>query len=276
MEPSPPWGHFKPHSTLNFFLNLTNALPRNYAGRRLLFISRRILRIFLGNKTLDVVRLGAKLRIQSAGNICEGRILFNENYFDAEERKFLRDHMTSNAVFIDAGANIGGYSFDLSSTHPNVKILAIEAHPETFARLQLNIANNPQKKIDAIHCALSTESGEATLFINHKNAGENSTRISTAGGTSIIVKARSLLDILQEHRIQKIDALKIDIEGAEDEVLYAFFTKANTAQFPTYILIENLGDRWNFDLIGFLKESGYEIVRDFGNNLVLKRASTPQ
>jgi FkbM family methyltransferase len=276
MEPSPPWGHFKPHHALNFFLNLTNALPRNYAGRRLLFIFRKILRIILGNKTLDVVRLGAKLRIQMAGNVCEGRILFNEDYFDAEERKFLRDHLTSNSIFIDAGANIGGYSFDISSTHPNATILAIEAHPETFARLKLNIANNPQMKIEAIHCALSTENGEAILFVNHTNAGENSTRISNIGGTSMTVKARSLLDILKEHRIDKIDALKIDIEGAEDDVLAAFFAKAHTTQFPTYILIENLGDRWNFDLIGFLKQSGYEVVRDFGNNLALKRGTAQQ
>ncbi len=272
MDSIAPWGFFKPGRLAGLFLATTGSLPRTYLGKRIFFGLRGVSRLFLGSSPLDVVRLGAKLRIHASGNVCEGRILFNEAYFDLEERHFLQGVLPRDAVFVDAGANIGGYSFSVAQSRLDAIVLAIEAHPDLFARLTFNVSQNPGLRMRAFHCALAAQDGEVDLFCNEANAGENSIKIESAGGRARKVAARTLLSVLQESGVRRVDALKIDIEGAEDSVLGAFFDAAERALHPTCILIEKSFHRWDYDLFGLLARMGYREVRAFRNNVALMRA----
>ena len=267
-----PWGHFRPNSFFSFCLQLLASLPQSYLGRRVFYALRRIIVLLLGKSPIDVIRLGgARLRLRMMGNVCETRILCNENYFDFDERTYLKTLLRPGSVFIDAGANVGGYSFDMGFSQPGIKIIAIEADPYMFSRLKENIDFNLEISISPLNYALSAERGRLSLFRNELNAGENLIRVVSNEKSSIIVDARSLLDIVQECKIACIDVLKIDIEGAEDEVLESFFRKADPHLFPEHILIEKSFDRWKFDVIELLKNQGYRIAVDFDNNVALQK-----
>ncbi len=126
-------------------------------------------------------------------------------YFDLEE-----------GTFIDVGANIGRYSIALAK-RPKVHVIAFEPDPSNFDALKRNILlNNLQEKIEIFPIALSNKSGEAIFYINKENAGNSSLEMQR-GQTSTQIKVRTeRADNLVK---EKVDFIKIDVEGAESLVL---------------------------------------------------------
>ena len=80
-----------------------------------------------------------------------------------------------------------------------------------------------------------------------------------------------MLSLIQEEGIDRIDAIKVDVEGVEDRVLVPFFANAPPAQWPHLLLIEDNRNAWKDDLSGVLERSGYVTVVANGSNLVLRR-----
>jgi FkbM family methyltransferase len=268
------WGAYAPNGAVKLLLETTLKLPRSWTGKRLFYALRRLGRARLAGQPVDVVRFGAKLRLNACrNNVCEGRILFNPDYFDYRERAFLKESLPARPIFIDAGANIGGYSFFVCHVRPDAQVISIEAQDNTYRKLSFNAAQNPQMKIQAVNCALSSENGTAKLFINDTNNGETSIRLLNGGGQCVAVTAATLLKVAQDHDLPRIDAIKLDIEGAEDMVLKSFFETAPEHLYPKLILIENSPKRWDFNVITFLESLGYRKIRHFGGNVVLERAA---
>lgn len=268
------WGAFAPRGVIKLLLDTTLNLPRNWAGKRLFYALRRLGRAGLAGRPVDVVRFGARLRLNAdRNNVCEGRILFNPEYFDSREREFLKERLPQQPVFIDAGANIGGYSFYVCHVRPQAQVISIEAQDNTYKRLSFNAAQNPEMKIHAVNCALSDRNGTVNLFINDSNNGETSLRLLNQSNQSVEVTAATLLKVAQDYDLPRIDAIKLDIEGAEDFVLKSFFDTAPEHLYPKMILIENSPKRWDFDVIGMLQSVGYRKIRDFTGNIILERAS---
>jgi FkbM family methyltransferase len=268
------WGAYAPRGVVKLLLDTTLSLPRNWPGKRLFYALRRVGRARLAGRPVDVVRFGAKLRLNACpNNVCEGRILFNPDYFDYRERAFLQESLPPRPVFIDAGANVGGYSFFVCHVRPGAQVISIEAQDNTYRKLSFNAAQNPQMQIQAVNCALSSENGIAKLFINDTNHGETSIRLLGGGGQGVAVTAATLLKVAQDHNLPRIDAIKLDIEGAEDMVLKSFFETAPKHLYPKMILIENSPKRWDFNVITFLEGHSYRKIRHFGGNIVLERAA---
>jgi FkbM family methyltransferase len=266
------WGTFAPKGMSKLLLDTTLRLPRNWAGKRLFYGLRKVGRAQFGDAPVDVIRFGARMRLGAArNNVCEGRILFNPDYFDLEERAFLAESLPERPVFIDAGANIGGYSFFVCQVRPHARVIAIEADDSTYKKLSFNAGLNPRMNIETLNCALSDKSGIATFFINDKNHGESSIRDLDGRAQRVEVRAVTLLKMAKDLRLPRIDALKMDIEGAEDFVLKSFFATAPEHLLPKLILIEHSPERWDFDVITFLEDAGYRKVRKFGGNIALER-----
>ena len=265
------WGSFAPKGMLRRLLDTTASLPTTWFGKRAFYTLRRLGRMNLAGKPVDVVRFGAKLRLNADHNVCEGRILFNPDFFDYRERKFLDEHLPEAPVFIDAGANIGGYSFYVCQVRPKAQAIAIEAQENTFKKLFFNVAQNPDMRIQAVNCALSDKNGTISLFVNEGNNGETSIRVTNGSQKTVEVTATTLLTIAQNFNLDRIDALKMDIEGAEDFVLKAFFETAPQHLFPKLILIENSQSRWDFDVVRYIEDQGYRQIRNFKGNVALER-----
>ena len=67
-----------------------------------------------------------------------------------------------------------------------------------------------------------------------------------------------------------IDAIKLDVEGAEDLILEPFLRAAPKSLHPTLILVENGTDQWQIDLSALLEGHGYRRIAATRLNLVFE------
>lgn len=117
-------------------------------------------------------------------------------------------------VIIDCGANIGITSLFLAARYPGATILSVEPHPENFALLKTNVAQVP--RISPIPACLTGASRSAVRFTTDQAAWGN--RIA-ADNRGVLVPAMTIEELCEQNGIKKIDLLKLDIEGAEEQVL---------------------------------------------------------
>jgi FkbM family methyltransferase len=122
----------------------------------------------------------------------------------------LRQPMGSCGLVIDAGAHIGTYSL-LASQHAE-RVVSLEADPENFRILELNLFRNQADNVTPLNVALWSTSG--TVSFERAEFTEGGA-ISDLGTTQLA--AVSLDDLIEQHGL--VDCLKLDIEGAEFAVL---------------------------------------------------------
>lgn len=267
------FGSLKPHGLLEKVLSLTQTMPASWLGKRCAFGLRRIGLMLLKGKFADVKRFGVKFRLFPYQNVCEKRILFTPQYFDAVERTLIAARVSEGYRFIDIGANIGAYAlFVASLAGARAKIIAVEPQPDIFDRLAANIAFNPFGTVKAMACAISDRAGELTLFIDPKNKGESSVKIIGSSQTeSIRVPAITLLELMKQEEMSGLDGIKLDVEGAEDLILVPFLNEAPQDLWPKLIILEDGSGRWQTDLNALLLEKGYRLLAHTRLNFVYER-----
>lgn len=121
-----------------------------------------------------------------------------------------------NMVVIDAGANVGlatQYFYDHCK-----QIISIEPSPENFEALAKNKEFNKWDKVKLYNAALANHDGNAKLNINCGNRTSNSIT-NEYGHGSENVEAITIETIFKENKLDSVDFLKMDIEGAEDQVI---------------------------------------------------------
>ena len=152
-------------------------------------------------------------------------------------------------------------------------MLALEPQPDIFERLIFNIRQNSFSSVKALECAVTDSDGEITLFVDKQNQGETSVRVLSAeGGRSALrVPAKTLATIVGEEGYDHIDAMKLDVEGAEDLILEPFFRTAPQTLWPKLIVMEHLHQRWTVDLPKLLEDNGYTVVQRTKNNAAWMR-----
>ena len=92
------------------------------------------------------------------------------------------------------------------------------------------------------------------------------------GGGARRVPLETLKSVVARHGLQKINVMKIDVEGHEDKVLPPFLATADPALWPGVIIIEHLQQaRWSADGIALALQLGYEVDFRTTNNTVLRR-----
>lgn len=118
-------------------------------------------------------------------------------------------------TIIDCGSNVGITSLFFAARYPLARIFSVEPHPENFALLEANVAQVP--RITPIQaCVTGTPHQEWVRFTTDRPAWGNS--IAT-GGRGVLVPAITIDNLCSENGIDSIDLLKLDIEGAEEQVL---------------------------------------------------------
>lgn len=122
-------------------------------------------------------------------------------------------------VFIDIGAHVGKYTLQVARIVENDGlVIAIEPHPKNYQALLKGIQLNGFKNIVALNVAAWNRDCKIKLFI-HDAAVHHSTKIDLGLG-QIEVQARTIDHIIDELGVKRINWVKIDVEGAEIEVLH--------------------------------------------------------
>ena len=273
MDEAPPFGTYAPHGFVRWAVEFTRRLPDTWLARRCVIVLRRLVASRLRGRPVDIEALGARMRVHPYNNVCEKRMLFTPATFDPQELATLRARIAPGFVFLDIGANIGAYSlFVAALAGQGSRIVAVEPQPKIYDRLVQNVRLNGFFNVKALDCAVADKTGEVTLFLDARNSGESSVKIVASGTASPIrVASKTLLDLARDERLERIDALKLDVEGAEDLILEPFFKDAPSSLHPALLVLENGEGRWQVDLPGLLARHGYRQLARTRLNLVFER-----
>jgi len=269
-----PFGSYSANKLQQIVISATRNLPKNWLGRRMLILLRKIV-ISVAKNPIDLTVVGQNMRLYPTNNACEKRLIFTPHLFDPEELNYLSALIKGPFVFLDIGANVGTYTiFTAKRAEEGSRILAFEPHPIIRERLIYNINANGLDNVKVFDCAISDGDGEIQFNMHEKNMGQSTIRgpRSHRNLKPLTVKTKSLLSIVSEAGLTGIDALKIDVEGAEDIVLLPFLEHAPSYLWPNYIILEPNRENWSSDVIADLKAREYHEVMDTGRNLIMAKS----
>jgi FkbM family methyltransferase len=269
-DPSPaPFGALAPNAAQAAIIDLAHR-SRLKRGAFRPWLSRLVNLLRAG--PVDVSYQGASFRFHHQASATERGALFNPDY-NLHELDFLRAQVPVGGVFVDLGANVGTYAMVLARhVGPGGKVIAVEPHPVTFARLSFNNRASGYSQTQLIAAAASSDDGELLIETDGDNLGASHIATNAATSNAIKVPSLRLQRILEEAGVEKVDALKIDIEGFEDRVLTGFFRDAPQTLWPRAVVIEHLSrDEWQQDCIADMRARGYvEFGKTRSNTLLLR------
>jgi FkbM family methyltransferase len=172
--------------------------------------------------------------------------------FTQEIYKF--NNSSSNPVIIDCGANIGLSTLYFAIAYPNSKVFAFEPDKAIFNLLQKNINDNKLSHVSLYNEAVWTQDTE----LSFSNKGSEASQIDTTGQSATKVKAIRLAKFLAQ--FEKIDFLKMDIEGAEFDVVKDCTTELQKVQnfFLEYHGNSNETEKL-ITLLDIVKQAGFMV-----------------
>ena len=225
---------------------------------------------------VDIAYQGTSFRFHHQFSATDRGALFNPDY-NLDELDFLRRHTQAGGVFVDVGANVGTFALVMARhVGPRGKVIAIEPHPTTFARLSFNSEASGSTQVRLVQAAAGERDGELLIATDGGNLGAShvvtGTATAEALNRAIKVPSLRLTRILDEAGVTKVDTLKIDVEGFEDRVLVPFFKEAPPALWPRAVVIEHLSQKeWREDCIADMVARGFAVTRKTRSNTFLSR-----
>jgi FkbM family methyltransferase len=127
---------------------------------------------------------------------------------------------------IDIGANEGQFITEILDIFPNSQIYSFEPLNDCYEKIVLNFKNN--KKIHSFNFALGGQEGETIFQRSSASPSSSVLRMSnlhkklypfTANLVEEKVKIKRLDDVLKDVKLEHYILLKIDVQGAEAEVI---------------------------------------------------------
>jgi FkbM family methyltransferase len=265
----PPFGTYLPSSSQARAIGFARGFDPGPFSKFAASIAKRLIWPSLTGP-LDVSTWGINMRLDPRRNVTEKRLLLSPSRFELEEREILQARLRPGDRFVDVGANVGAYTMWVAKIiGPQGKGIAVEPQPKVLARLRANVALNPGFNVQIFACGAGPTETIMQLSVGSTNEGGASLATSSGGADSVEVTIRPLLAMLNEGGFDRIDALKIDIEGFEDQALMPFFKTAPKSLWPRLLILERSEKDWSGDLLGTLKSAGYRDLMTSKRNYVM-------
>ncbi|MCC6328023.1 MAG: FkbM family methyltransferase [Acidobacteria bacterium] len=191
---------------------------------------------------------------------------------------FVSEHSTP--FILDCGANIGVSVIHYKRQFPDAKIIAFEPDAKVCQVLRRNLAANNISDVEVVEAAVWKENGETEFFSEGADAGrvdpDAAETVSLADtrrlGNRIKVRTVKLDDFLHE----PVDFIKLDIEGAESEVLAASVSKlANVRAIVVEFHLTTSKPKQLGVALMSLAAAGFQVsVNSYGNVITLLNKDT--
>jgi len=205
----------KPLSRESAFVRLVRAGFRRWPFPRGSGLLLRLSRLVLGKKpvTFDV---GDGTYIE--GNLDDWMILWLFVCGHEKDESFQRSLklVRPNGVAIDVGAHVGVWSLLAATRVPSARIHAFEPVPERVERFRAHAQQNEATGIVINPCVAGAENGAFSFFVVHEgNTGASSLVRRAASDVEIRVPMVTLDTYVAQNTIDRVDVIKVDVEGAE-------------------------------------------------------------
>lgn len=219
------------------------------------------------------VRVGnVMLRCRFGDNVTEYGILAR----GAHRQKLTQiiSELRPGSVFLDIGANCGVFtSIAADAVGPSGRVIAVEPIPAMIDRLQFNLAANGFRNVSLFKVAISDAPGTAVLNISDGNYGSSSlVQVVCSGRRPLEVDVMTLEQVVVASGVNRVDLLKIDVEGFEDKALLPYIANMPPSMWPSRIFIEmKHAQRWRTDCRKALVAAGYVQVWGDGKDALLSQ-----
>ena len=218
------------------------------------------------NRMIFNLKNGLSLILREAPH--SDRLVFEQVYVDKEYLPIC-EYFINNLIseesgqinIIDAGANVGYTSLFFNSVFPSAKIIAIEPDNQNFLILSENISlNQLENKIVPLKMALLEKADINLLTKTDFRDGKDWAITVEETNLQTDLKSTSISQILSQFKLNEIDILKIDIEGAE-RYLFEENSDLNYLNHVKSLIIE-IHDEFNCrsQIYDQLKMKGFVIV----------------
>jgi FkbM family methyltransferase len=174
------------------------------------------LNLFRNKTTIATYDSGLKIKLELDEWIQQQIYLFG--HFDEKGINFMKKNLKQGDVFFDIGANIGCYTLIASKiTGTSGQVFAFEAIREVYEKLMFNIRLNQMTEIKAENVAIFEKEELLNFYVSSReNIGMSSIfHHDTERGDTVQVQAISVDEYVKQNHINRIDFIKLDIEGAE-------------------------------------------------------------
>jgi FkbM family methyltransferase len=192
-------------------------------------------------------------------------------YFEEEVLTSLLEHVGSNGVLWDIGANIGLHSITVKHLCPKVQVVSFEPSPFTFSRLYLNASLNHADLL-LFNIGLGNSTGYPKLSLNISgNSGQTSFRPwgHVSYQHSMLCFCDTAANLVRNGTVPMPTVLKVDVEGFELEVISGFQEFLESRELNTIVFesrpdfIENSGC---YPIYRLLRQAGFEISPLYSDN----------
>ncbi len=181
--------------------------------------------------------------------------------YEAATNRILAEYIKSDDVVIEAGANMGSETLLISRLATTGHVYGFEPNPYVFERLKINVSINELKNVEVYDQALGEKDCTVQFNIYPKdfcNSGMSSKYMETSQTRKIEVIQKTLDSFVMEHNLPKIDFIKMDIQGAEMDMLTGAQNTISTHK-PTIFTEACRPYNDTIALYGILKGYGYEV-----------------
>lgn len=238
---------------------VANALARFYVRRP--------------RELIEEINDGIRYELAPGESANQVGLLFFPRLLDRAEHRFISRTLKPGGVFVDIGSHVGSFTLPAAKRAGKAgRVLAVEAFPQTYKRLLRNLELNHLENVTAYNLGVSDKSETLKLGIKHGNSGAHS--FLRPDSHSVDVECLPLLEIIGKAGLDRIDILKIDVEGFETRVLQKYFSEAPRALFPAFIVMEH-GRKYTAegDPIQLALSNGYKVLQRIGINFILEHES---
>jgi FkbM family methyltransferase len=172
-------------------------------------------------------------------------------------------------LIVDAGANVGSATLWFTERFPDAHVIALEPNPHAFRRLQRNLGDDPN--VEVVNAALADVDGKAwfglepTTTLQGRLQEHDGAGVESAG--VVEVDALTLRTVAERFASgARIDVLKLNIEGAEWQVLAGRLTNVGTIALETHEPVP--GDRDPDSVLGEVaNREGFELRQGYSQTL---------
>ena len=189
--------------------------------------------------------------------------VFLENFFldsYTQEKGF---DIKKNDLIIDVGGHVGYFTIYAAKKAKNGKIITFEPSKESFNVLKNNLKINNIQNVIIENVGVGAKSGTAILNVDVTHDIGNSIFFSSKNSEKEDIQITTIPEIVKKYKIESIDLLKLDCEGAEFEIILNLpSTILNTIK---KISME-IHEIENFDIIDiekFLVKNNFSVRRKY-------------
>jgi FkbM family methyltransferase len=144
-----------------------------------------------------------------------------QNKYEQETTRLLKRILEPGMTFIDVGAHVGYYTLMAAKqVAPTGRVFSFEPEPSNYDILIGNIHLNEYSNVKTVNKAVSSRIGTTTLFLTALDNGRHSTyRHGLPESGSVEIETTTVDAFLEAEGWPEVDLVKIDVEGAEMDVL---------------------------------------------------------